>query len=70
MLEKYRKLIIAQIAGILAVAAFFIAFMRYQQTGILREQILGSFLLFGILLLGVEVKCVWDWLRARKLKSP
>jgi hypothetical protein len=70
MWEKHKKLIFAQIAGIAAVVAFIMAWLRYQQTGVFQESTLGSFLGFGVLLVAAEIKCLYDWVKARKaLKS-
>ncbi|MCB1539153.1 MAG: hypothetical protein H6865_03440 [Rhodospirillales bacterium] len=65
MWQKHRKLIVAQFAGLAAVVAFMLAFMRYRQTGVFQEQVLGSFLLFGIILFAVEVRSLLGWLRER-----
>ncbi len=65
-LKPHRKLIISQIAAVMAAGAFLMAYLRYRQTGEWQEQMFGSFMLFGLLLVAVEVKCLLDWLKARK----
>lgn len=69
MFEKYKKLILSQVAAVAAGFAFFLAFMRYQQTGVFQESIFGTFLGFGLLLLAAEVKCLYDYLKSRKNTS-
>lgn len=70
MFEKHKKLIFAQIAGIAAAITFLMAYMRYRQTGVFQEPTLGYFLLFGVVLVAAEVKCVRDWLKMRKALKP
>jgi hypothetical protein len=70
MFEKHKKLIFAQIAGIAAVVAFVMAFIRYRQTGVFQEPTLGYFMLFGVMLVAAEIKCLRDWLRQRKALKP
>ncbi len=70
MWKKHQKLIFAQVAGIAGVGALMLAYLRYQQTGIIQEPTFGSFLGFGILLFAAEVKCLRDWLKAKKTAQP
>lgn len=69
MLEKYRKLIISQLCGIFGVGAAVLGFLRYQESRSLTEQMTMGFFFFAVVLFGLELKLLVDWLKARKAAS-
>jgi hypothetical protein len=65
MFTKYKKLILSQICGLLAVLSLFLAYTRYTQTQNWGEQVTVSFLFFAGVLFAAEIKLVMDWLKFR-----
>lgn len=66
MLEKYRKLILSQIAAIMAFGAFFVAYLSQTQTGSWTDGRTLSFLGFGVLLFAIETRLIFSWIAAKK----
>lgn len=50
----------------MAIVAAALAFLRYQQTQNAMEQITLSFILFAIVLFGMELKLLLSWLKENK----
>jgi uncharacterized membrane protein len=67
MIQKYKKLILSQICGLLAVVSLYLAYTRYTQTQNWGEQVTVSFLFFAAVLFVAEIKLVMDWLKTRSL---
>jgi hypothetical protein len=67
MIQKYKKLILSQICGLLAVLSLFLAYARHGETQNWGEQTTVSFLFFAGVLFVAEIKLIMDWFKTRSL---
>jgi hypothetical protein len=67
MFTKYKKLILSQICGLLAVFSLFLAYTRHGETQNWGEQTTLSFLFFAAVLFVAEIKLIIDWFKTRRL---
>lgn len=65
MLEKHRKLILSQLCAIFAVGAAILAYLRYDQVDTFDNTAL-SFAAFAVILFGLEIKLIIDWVQQKK----